>query len=82
MTAWIMGIYFVGFGLSFLALLFLASVGNLTSLGGSLSSEAIMTVLVGSFFWPILLVIIIVAYSVYRVKQLFRKEKNGLRNTA
>lgn len=82
MTAWIMGIYFVGFGICFLILLFLAGVGNLTSLGGSLSSEAVTTVIVGASLWPLLLVIIIVAYSVHRIKQLFRKEKNGLRNTA
>ncbi|XAO35359.1 hypothetical protein SEA_FRANCOB_195 [Streptomyces phage Francob] len=82
MAAWIMGIYFVGFGLCFLFLLFAAGIGNSPGLGSSLGSEAVTFVVLGSFAWPLLLVISIVAGIVMGIKQLTRKEKNGLRNTA
>lgn len=82
MTAWIMGIYFVGFGLSFLMLLFMAGIANAPSLSSNLGPEAVTFVMLGSFLWPVLLVISIVAWSVYMVKRLIGKGKNGLRNTA
>ena len=81
MTAWIMGIYFVGFGLCFLFLLFAAGIGNSPGLGSSLGSETVTFVMLGSFIWPLLLVISIVAIIVYGVKRLIGKGKNGLQNT-
>ncbi|WMI33799.1 membrane protein [Streptomyces phage Patelgo] len=81
MTVWIMGIYFVGFGLCFLFLLIMAGIGNSPGLGSSLGSEAVTFVMLGSFLWPLLLVISIVAGIVVGIKGLTRKEKNGLRNT-
>ena len=80
MTAWIMGIYFVGFGLSFLLLLVMAGIANGPSLG-SLGPEAVTFVMLGSFLWPVLLVISIMAGGYMAIKRLLGKEKNGLRNT-
>jgi uncharacterized membrane protein YhaH (DUF805 family) len=81
MTAWIMGIYFVGFGLCFLGLLVMAGIGSSPGLGG-IGPDAVTFVMIGSFLWPVLLVISIVAGIVMGVKRLTRKEKNGLHNTA
>lgn len=81
MTAWIMGIYFIGFGLCFLFLLIMAGVGSSPGLGG-ISSDAVTFVMLGSFLWPLLLVISIVAFIVHLMKRLIGKGKNGLRNTA
>jgi hypothetical protein len=82
MTAWIMGIYFVGFGLCFLFLLIMAGIGNSPGLGSGLGSEAVTFVMLGSFLWPVLLVISIMAAGWMAIKRMLGKEKNGLRNTA
>lgn len=81
MTAWIMGIYFVGFGLCFLFLLVMAGIGSSPGLSG-LGSDAVTSVMLGSFLWPVLLVISIMAGGYIAIKRLLGKEKNGLRNTA
>lgn len=81
MTAWIMGIYFVGFGLCFLFLFIMAGIASNPGLNG-LDSSAVTFVVIGSFAWPLLLVISIVAIIVHLIKRLIGKAKSGLQNTA
>ena len=80
MTAWIIGTYFVGFGICFLFLFIAASIADSVSLG-AISPDIVTFVLLGSFLWPVLLVISIVAGVWMGIKRLVRKETNGLQNT-
>lgn len=78
MAAWLIGGYFIGFGLCFLVLLMFAGIAS--GLSG-ISDDVVTFIIIGSFLWPLLLAITSVCWTYVVCKDFIGKAKSGFRNT-